>query len=66
MIIGVFAMAMTVFLAGDTIVGAMQALGVLIAGALYIILTGGMMYLGIGIYHNTKRMADAVDRPLRR
>jgi len=36
--------------------------GVLIFGGIYVILMGGLMYLGLGIYHNTKRMADAMDR----
>ena len=49
-------------------IGATQEAGVLgfivvlVVGALYVIMMGGMLYLGLGIYHNTKRMADAMDR----
>lgn len=42
--------------------GILAFFGVLIFGALYVVLMGGFMYLGLGIYHNTKRMADAMDR----
>lgn len=42
--------------------GILPAIGVLIFGTLYLILIGGGMYLGLGIYHNTRRMADAMDR----
>lgn len=38
--------------------GVLQAIGVLVFGGLYVILMGGMMYLFLGIYHNTKRTAD--------
>jgi hypothetical protein len=31
---------------------------VLIVGAVYVTLVGGLMYLGLGIYQNTKRTAD--------
>ncbi len=41
--------------------GILAFLGVLIFGGIYVILMGGFMYLGLGIYHNTKRMADAMD-----
>ena len=42
--------------------GFLMGLGVLIGGAIYVILIGGALYLGLGIYQNTKRMADAMDR----
>ncbi|MEO8242035.1 MAG: hypothetical protein ABI832_06950 [bacterium] len=42
--------------------GPLAALGILIGGALYVIFIGGFMYMGIGIYQNTKRTADAVER----
>ncbi len=42
--------------------GFIAFLAVLLIGALYVIVMGGVMYLGLGIYHNTKRMADAMDR----
>ncbi len=35
---------------------------VLILGAIYTIVLGGVLYLAFGIYHNTKRTADAVER----
>lgn len=31
-------------------------------GAIYLIVMGGMVYLGLGIYNNTKRTAEAVER----
>lgn len=37
-------------------------LGILVFGALYLILVGGAMYLALGIYHNTLRTAEALDR----
>ncbi|MFD2440119.1 hypothetical protein ACFSS8_08560 [Paracoccus kondratievae] len=33
-----------------------------IAGTIYLILIGGMVYLGLGIYNNTKRTAEAIER----
>ena len=42
--------------------GIFGALIVLVVGAVYIIFIGGAMYLGLGIYQNTKRMADAMER----
>jgi len=35
---------------------------VLIFGALYTVILGGGLYLAFGIYHNTKRTAEAVER----
>jgi len=35
---------------------------VLIFGGLYVVLMGGMMYLFLGIYDNTKRTAEATER----
>lgn len=40
--------------------GFLAFIGVLIVGVLYLILTGGMMYLFLGIYHNTKATAEAL------
>ncbi|PWE26757.1 hypothetical protein [Pararhodobacter marinus] len=37
---------------------ALVAVGVLIGGLLYVTLIAGFMYLGLGIYQNTKRTAD--------
>ncbi len=42
--------------------GLLGALFILIGGAIYIIFVGGVMYLGLGIYQNTKRMADLLER----
>lgn len=42
--------------------GLIGALVILIGGGIYIIFVGGLMYLGLGIYQNTKRMADALER----
>lgn len=42
--------------------GILQALGVWIIGTIYLILMGGMIYLGLGIYSNTRRTADAVEK----
>jgi hypothetical protein len=42
--------------------GLLPALGILIGGTIYVLFIGGFMYPGLGIYHNTKRMAEAMDR----
>jgi len=42
--------------------GVIPAIGVLIFGGLYVVLMGGMMYLFLGIYDNTKRTAEATER----
>ena len=42
--------------------GILGALIVLLMGAVYVVFVGGFMYLGLGIYQNTKRMADAMER----
>jgi len=34
----------------------------IIVGGLYVIMMGGMLYLALGVYHNTKRTAEAVER----
>lgn len=46
---------------GPPVGGAGAALFLLIAGTLYIAFVAGFLYLGVGIYHNTKRTADAVE-----
>lgn len=38
--------------------GALQGIAILLGGALYVILVGGMLYLFLGIYHNTRRTAE--------
>lgn len=37
-------------------------LAILIGGALYVIMVGGFLYMGVGIYQNTKRTAEAVEK----
>lgn len=46
--------------------GFLRGLGILIGGAIYLLLIGGMAYLGLGIYHNTRRTAEAVEALARR
>lgn len=41
------------------------AIAILIGGGLYLIVIAGFAYLGIGIYQNTKRTAEALERQLR-
>lgn len=40
-------------------------LAVLIGGSLYLVLIAGFMYLGLGIYQNTKRTSEATEALLR-
>lgn len=59
--------AVAVILGGFTVMfdadgGFMMGIGVWLAGGLYLVLMGGAIYLGLGIYYNTKRTADAVER----
>ena len=42
--------------------GVLAALAILVAGGIYIVLVGGFMYLGLGIYQNTRRTAEAVEK----
>ena len=35
---------------------------ILVGGAVYTILTGGMLYLFLGIYQNTKKTAEALQQ----
>ncbi|WP_343080752.1 hypothetical protein [Ostreiculturibacter nitratireducens] len=42
--------------------GPLAGLLVLIGGGIYLILVGGFMYLGLGIYQNTKRTAEAIEK----
>ena len=41
--------------------GMLAALAVLVGGTLYLMLVGGIVYLGLGIYHNTRRTAEAIE-----
>ena len=38
--------------------GPAQGLAILLGGGLWVIMMGGMLYLFLGIYHNTKRTAE--------
>lgn len=38
--------------------GPLLGLMILVGGTLYLILVAGFMYLGLGIYQNTRRMAE--------
>ncbi len=42
--------------------GPLASLAILIGGAIYVIFVGGLMYIGLGIYQNTKRTAAAVEK----
>lgn len=42
--------------------GPLTGLAILVGGAIYVTFIGGLMYLGLGIYQNTKRTAEAVER----
>lgn len=42
--------------------GPLAGLAILVGGAIYVLFVGGFMYLGLGIYQNTKRSADALEK----
>lgn len=42
--------------------GPLVGLAILLGGFLYLVFVAGFMYLGLGIYQNTRRMAEALDR----
>lgn len=44
--------------------GPVAAIAILIGGSIYTIIVGGFLYMGIGIYQNTKRSADALEKLL--
>lgn len=46
----------------DQPTGILPALAILVGGLIYVVFVGGALYLGLGIYQNTKRMAEALDR----
>ena len=47
---------------GAEVPGPVAGVAILIVGVIYTIFIGGLMYLGLGIYHNTRRMAEALER----
>ncbi len=59
MIVGVLIGAIVVMFSAQG--GFLAGIGMLIFGGLYVILMGGMMYLFLGIYHNTKRTAEILE-----
>lgn len=46
--------------------GPLAGLALLVAGLIYVIFLGGALYLGVGIYQNTKRTAEAMERMAQR
>jgi hypothetical protein len=59
MVIGV--LIGTVMIMFDRNGGFLAGLAVLVGGTIYVILVGGMLFLFLGIYQNTKRTAAAVE-----
>jgi len=41
--------------------GFVAGLAILVFGSIYVIFLGGALYLGLGIYQNTKRAAEALE-----
>ena len=46
--------------------GFLRGLFTLLGGTLYLLMVGGVFYLGLGIYNNTRRTAEAVEALSRR
>ena len=44
--------------------GPLAGIAILVGGALYVVFIGGFMFMGIGIYQNTKRSAEALEKLL--
>lgn len=42
--------------------GFLQGVMIWVIGAIYLVLMGGMIYLGLGIYNNTRRTAEAIEQ----
>lgn len=66
LILGAIAIVISAFAAATSApsggAGILAFLGILVGGALYLVLVGGAMYLALGIYHNTRRTAEALER----
>lgn len=60
--LGDFRMAGMSFPGGTVVLG----LAMLVFGGLYLLLIGGFLYLGLGIYQNTRRTAEALEQLARR
>lgn len=41
--------------------GPLAGLAILVGGFVALIVYGGLLYLGLGIYHNTRRTAEAIE-----
>jgi hypothetical protein len=46
---------------GLDVQGPVAGAAILIGGLVYLLFIGGLMYLGLGIYHNTRRTAEATE-----
>ncbi|MGR3622684.1 hypothetical protein [Pseudophaeobacter sp.] len=64
--VGVLVGAVAAYLAPAPNGGLLSAVLVFTAGSVYAILMGGMMYLFLGVYHNTKRTAEAIEELAKR
>lgn len=42
--------------------GLVAFLAILIGGSIYVVFLGGALYLGLGIYQNTKRTAELLEQ----
>ena len=42
--------------------GILAGVAILVGGLLYVVFLAGLMYLGLGIYQNTKKSAAALER----
>lgn len=62
--IGVFVGGLVIMFSAEG--GFLQGIATWVGGAFYLILMGGMVYLGLGIYSNTRRTAEAVERMAQR
>ena len=69
MILGVIALAGITAFANGTVIqgqsmqgGPLVGIAILVGGLLYVLFVGGLMYLGLGIYQNTKKTAAALER----
>lgn len=60
MIVGVIVAGLGTMFNADG--GFLAGIGILIVGAIYVLMMGGMLYLALGVYDNTKRTAEAVER----
>lgn len=47
---------------GQQVSGVGAGIAILILGIVYVIFVGGAMYLGLGIYQNTRRTAELLER----